>query len=56
LIDLQTALSQRGFDSGQPDGVMGPATRNALRQFQRSIGLVPDGYPTLDLLQRLAPP
>ncbi|HEX4508893.1 MAG TPA: lytic murein transglycosylase [Burkholderiaceae bacterium] len=56
LIDLQTALSQHGFDSGQPDGVMGPATRNALRQFQRSIGLVPDGYPTLDLLQRLAPP
>lgn len=49
---LQTALNQRGFDSGTPDGQMGPATRQALRQFQRSLGLPPDGYPTAALLQR----
>ena len=53
LLSLQTALNERGFDSGTPDGLMGPATRDALRRFQRSVGLVADGYPTLDLLQRL---
>jgi lytic murein transglycosylase len=50
---LQEALNQRGFDCGAPDGMVGPATRGALRDWQRSIGLPADGYPTLDLLQRL---
>ena len=53
LQALQTALNQRGFDSGTPDGVMGPVTRDGLRRYQRSVGLPADGYPTLDLLQRL---
>ncbi|MGU3629580.1 lytic murein transglycosylase [Comamonas sp. C24C] len=50
---MQTALSQRGFATGAADGVMGPATRAGLRQYQQSEGLVADGYPTLELLQRL---
>ncbi len=50
---LQTALNARGFDSGTPDGAMGPATRRGVRQYQLSLGLPADGYPTLDLLQRL---
>ena len=50
---LQTALNARGFDTGTPDGVLGPATRAGLRQYQQSQGLVADGYPTLELLQRL---
>ena len=53
LLALQTALNARGFDSGTPDGTMGPATRRGVRQYQRSLGLPADGYPTLDLLQRL---
>lgn len=53
LKALQTALNVRGFDSGTPDGVMGPATRSGVRQYQRSLGLPADGYPSLDLLQRL---
>ena len=53
LQALQTALNERGFASGAPDGMMGPATRDALRRYQRSAGLPADGYPTLDLLQRL---
>ncbi|HSI59308.1 MAG TPA: lytic murein transglycosylase [Ideonella sp.] len=56
LLALQTALNQRGFASGKPDGVMGPATRDGLRRYQRSIGLPADGYPTPDLLQRLQAP
>jgi len=53
LTALQTALNQRGFDSGAVDGVMGPTTRGAIRSYQRSVGLPADGFPTLDLLQRL---
>jgi len=53
LLELQTALNQRGFASGTPDGVMGSATREGLRRYQRSIGLPADGYPTAELLQRL---
>ena len=53
LQALQTALNARGFDSGEPDGVAGPATRSGIRQYQRSQGLPVDGYPTLELLQRL---
>ena len=53
LLALQTALNQRGFDSGTPDGVMGPATREGIRRYQRSVGLSADGYPDVGLLQRL---
>lgn len=53
LKALQEALNARGFDSGAADGVLGPATRGALRRWQRSTGLPADGYPTLELLQRL---
>jgi hypothetical protein len=50
---LQTALNARGFDSGKPDGMVGPATQRGIRQYQRSVGLAADGYPTLELLQSL---
>jgi membrane-bound lytic murein transglycosylase B len=50
---LQTALNTRGFNTGAPDGVMGPATRTGVRQYQASVGLAADGYPTPELLQRL---
>lgn len=53
VMALQTALNARGFDSGTPDGAIGPATRRGVRQYQRSLNLPADGYPTLDLLQRL---
>lgn len=53
LLALQSALNERGFDSGTPDGMMGPATRDALRRYQRSIGAPADGYPTQEWLQRL---
>jgi membrane-bound lytic murein transglycosylase B len=56
VLALQTALSERGFDSGTPDGMMGPATRDALRRYQRSVGVPADGFPTLELLQRLREP
>ncbi|CAD5372699.1 Lytic murein transglycosylase [Rubrivivax sp. A210] len=56
LQALQDALNQRGFDAGKPDGLMGPATRAALRRWQLSAGLPADGHPTAELLQRLQAP
>lgn len=53
LRSLQVALNERGFAAGTPDGVMGPATRDALRRWQRSVGLPADGFPDVTLLQRL---
>jgi len=50
---LQLALNQRGYDAGEADGVMGPATRNAVRAYQRDAGLISDGFPDQGLLQRL---
>ncbi len=40
---LQTRLSGLGFDLGRVDGVFGVATDAALREFQRSVGVDPDG-------------
>lgn len=53
VLDLQNALNQRGFDTGVADGIQGPATRLGLRRYQQSIQVPADGYPTLELLQRL---
>lgn len=50
---LQQALNMHGFDVGTPDGLVGPNTRAGLRAYQRSIGVIPDGYPTQSLIRRL---
>ena len=51
--ELQQRLTAAGFDTKGVDGKIGPNTLAALRAFQRSIGLVPDGYASLDILKRL---
>ncbi|BDT69932.1 Tn3 family transposase TnXax1 [Comamonadaceae bacterium OS-1] len=56
LQALQTALNARGFASGTPDGMMGPATREGIRRFQRSVGLPADGYPDGGVLERVQQP
>ncbi len=53
LVALQTVLTAKGFATGAADGVMGPATRDGLRRYQRSVGLPADGYPDAALLDRL---
>ncbi len=51
--ELQDLLTAAGFDTGGVDGKIGPKTLAAIRAYQRSIGMPPDGYPSLDLLNRL---
>lgn len=51
--DLQELLTARGFDTGGVDGIIGFNSRKALRDYQQSIGLPADGYPTPDILKRL---
>lgn len=40
---VQRLLNSRGYNTGYPDGWYGPATENAVRQFQTDNGLVPEG-------------
>jgi membrane-bound lytic murein transglycosylase B len=51
--ELQTRLTQAGFDTQSIDGRIGPNTIDALRAYQVAQGLPPDGYATLQLLERL---
>ncbi|WP_339108687.1 lytic murein transglycosylase [Thioclava sp. GXIMD4216] len=52
-IELQERLTARGFDTQGTDGKIGANTTEAIVAYQRSAGLAPDGYPTLELLQTL---
>jgi len=54
--ELQQQLARRGFDIGNPDGLLGPRTRIAIRNFQASVGLVPDGFASSSVLDRLRQP
>ncbi len=51
--EMQTRLTSSGFDTGGSDGVIGRMTRDAIRSFQKSVGLPPDAYPSMDILKRL---
>ncbi|MGM8849464.1 lytic murein transglycosylase [Salinicola halophyticus] len=50
---MQQGLNDHGFEVGTPDGLVGPNTRAGLRDYQRSVGVIPDGYPTQSLIQQL---
>jgi lytic murein transglycosylase len=54
--ELQQLLARRGFDVGNPDGFLGPRTRVAIRNYQVSVGLIPDGFASSDVLDRLRQP
>ena len=54
--EMQQLLARRGFDTGEPDGMFGPRTRLAIRNYQASIGEIPDGFASSGLLDRLRRP
>ena len=43
VATLQTRLIEMGFNSGRVDGIFGPATEGALKEFQKSVGVKIDG-------------
>jgi hypothetical protein len=58
LADVQRRLQALGFEPGPIDGLMGPMTANAVRQFQAAQGLPVTGQPdeaTVAKLRELTP-
>ena len=51
--ELQRRLLAAGFDPGGVDGRVGPMTLDAVRRWQAAEGLLPDGYASPRLLDRL---
>ena len=52
--ELQQHLVRRGFDiGGEPNGRINARARSAIKRFQSSVGLAPDGFASADLLDRL---
>ena len=43
IAGIQTFLANNGFNPGIIDGKMGSYTREAIKTFQRTVGLIPDG-------------
>jgi N-acetylmuramoyl-L-alanine amidase len=55
---LQRKLNALGFDAGRQDGLFGPNTDRALREFQRNVGDEPDGIAgphAIATLERMRP-
>ncbi len=48
--ELQTRLTDMGYDTQGADGIIGPNSRAAVRAFQQAQGMVPDGYVSAKLL------
>jgi lytic murein transglycosylase len=52
--EMQQHLVRLGFDiGGEPNGRLNAKSRSAIRSFQASRGMVPDGFATADMLERL---
>jgi membrane-bound lytic murein transglycosylase B len=53
MKEIQATLNQLGYNAGEPDGIAGSKTRNALRAFQTAHKLPADGAPSYHILQQL---
>ena len=54
LQELQQRLTKAGFDTGGTNGRVGTDTMQAVRAYQKKVGMEPaDGYPGLKVLARL---
>lgn len=50
VIALQQQLNNKGFNLGTPDGILGPATRRAIGEFQHQQSMIADGFPGREVL------
>ena len=53
IMDLQSVLTDLGYNAGASDGIIGQDTVRAVMQAQTGLGIEADGYPDLELLVRL---
>lgn len=53
VLDIQKALAERGYYDGVADGLMGPRTQQAIREFEEAQGLKPTGEVSEALLARV---
>lgn len=53
MLDLQSILNMRGFIAGEPDGLPGLKTQQALREYQLANKLPADGYASRSIYQRI---
>lgn len=51
--DLQTRLTARGYDVGEPDGRVGAKTRDAIKEVERTLGMPQTGRPGAKVLEAL---
>jgi membrane-bound lytic murein transglycosylase B len=53
VMELQRRLAARGYEAGDPDGLPGKQTRQAIRAWQKAAGVPVDGYASVGLLEQL---
>ena len=53
ILKAQDMLNQRGFNVGEPDGLIGPKTKRAIMEFQKIAGIPITGEVDQKLLQAL---
>lgn len=50
---MQDKLNAMGIDVGGADGILGPATREGIREYQRRSDMIADGFPSLAVMESL---
>lgn len=50
---IQETLNKAGLYTAEIDGKLGTGTRQALREYQRQNAMIPDGYPSTQLIQQM---
>ncbi len=51
--EIQRLLKRRGYQLEKIDGIIGPNSSKAIRHFQQSVGVKPDGYASQEVLKLL---
>lgn len=55
IRELQKLLNDQGYNAGVSDGIIGPNTTAAIRQFQLDSKLTSSGIPDSEMLRLLSP-